>query len=167
LIFTSPTCFGDGANGQTTKVTLSFVSAGQVYDSAAFIETNLSLSDMEGLLDVTLAEYAAHASNVYKIKGFIPSSSPNTSLNLYDSFADDLAVAGMWDAKSGTTFTTNLPITSVAKNTSNKGWDITLDSTAFTALSSGAKIKISLADPTTLDGGDVTGVEGIPVIVTK
>jgi hypothetical protein len=159
--------FGESLIAVQSFLALSFVSAGDVYDSGAFIETNLSLSDMKGLLDVTLAEYASHASNVYKIKGFIPSSSPNTSLNLYDSFADLLAVAGMWDAKSGTTFTTNLPITSVAKNVSNKGWDITLDSTAFGLLGSGAKIKINVADPTTLDGGDVTGVEGIPVIVTK
>lgn len=167
LIFTTPHKFGDGANGQTTKVSISFVSAGDVYDSGAFIETNLSMADMAGLLDVTLAEYAAHAVNVHKIKGYIPTSSPGTSLNLYDNYADELASAALWTAFTGATFITALAITSVAKNTANKGWDITFDSTAYTALSTGAKILIGLADPATLVAADVTGVEGIPVIAVK
>jgi hypothetical protein len=58
-------------------------------------------------------------------------------------------------------------MTSMAVNSGNKGWDITFDSTAYTALSTGAKIKINLADPTTLDAADVTGIEGVAVIATK
>jgi len=167
LVYVTPHKFGDGANGQTTKVSISFVSAGDVYDSAAFIETGLSISDMEGLLDVTLAEYAAHASNVHKIKGFVETSSPGVVINLADSFTTELASASAWTAKTGANYSTPLTITSVAYNIGNKGWDITFDSTEYTALSSGAKIKINLADPTTLDGLDVTGVEGVAVIATK
>jgi hypothetical protein len=167
LVFVSPHKFGDGANGMTTKVALSFVSAGEVYDSAAFMEIGLSIADMQGLLDVTLAEYAAHASNVHKIKGFVPTASPGISLNLADSFTTELAVGGLWTAFTGTTFATALTITSVAYNSGNKGWDITFDSTAYTALSTGAKIKINFADPATLDAADVIGIEGIAVIVTK
>jgi hypothetical protein len=167
LIFTTPHKFGDGANGQTTKVSISFVSASDFSDSAAFIETALSISDMVGLLDVTLAEYAAHAFNVHKMKGFIPTSSPGVSLNLYDNYADELASAALWTAFTGATFATPLTITSIAKNVSNKGWDITFDSTAYTALSAGAKIKINLATPDVLDAADVTGIEGIAFIATK
>jgi hypothetical protein len=167
LIFTAPHKYGDGSNGQTTKVSISFVSAGDVYDSAAFIETGLSISDMVGLLDVTLYEYTAHASNVHKMKGKIETSSPGTVLDLYDSFADELAAAGVWVAHTGATYGTALAITSVAKNTSNKGWDITFDSTAYTALATSTKIKIDLADPATLSAADVTGIEGVAVIAVK
>lgn len=167
LVHTTPHKFGDGQNGQTTKVSLSFINSGDLYDSAAFIETSLSLSDFVGLLDVTLAEYAAHASNVYKIKGYVKTASPGTTLNLYDQFSTELANTALWTAFTGASFTTALAMTSMAINSGNKGWDITFDSTAHTALSTGAKIKINLADPTTLDAADVTGIEGVAVIATK
>lgn len=169
LIHVSSHKFGDGSNGQTTKVSLSFVSAGDIYDSAAFIESGSSLSDMVGLLDITLAEYASHASNVYKLKGYIETSNPGVTLNLYDQdgVPDALAAAGAWTANTGATYATPLTITSVAKNVGNKGWDITFDSTQHTALAALAKIKVNLADPTTLDGLGVSGVEGVAVICTK
>lgn len=167
LIFVTPHKFGDGANGQTTKVSISFISASDVYDSACFVETGVTLSDMVGLIDVTLSEYAAHASNVHKVKGEIKTANPGVALSLYDSYADELADATLWTAKTGATYGTTLAITSIAKNTSNKGWDITFDSTAYTALASGAKIKLNLVDPTSLAAEDVTGVEGIALIMTK
>lgn len=167
LIFTSPHKFGDGSNGQTTKVTISFVSASDLYDSAAFVESALSASDMIGQVDFVLSEYASHASNVFKLQAKAATSDPGNSINLYDYYADEIAATAAWSVKTGAGYTTSVTLTSVAKNSANKGWDITLDNTEFGALSSGAKLKFSLVSPASLEAIDVFEVESIAVIATK
>jgi hypothetical protein len=44
---------------------------------------------------------------------------------------------------------------------------VTADSTAWTALSAGAKVEVSWAVPSVLDGLDIVGIEGQPLIITK
>jgi hypothetical protein len=75
--------------------------------------------------------------------------------------------APLWSAKTGATFTTPLTITSVTYDSTNKRLVFTFDSTAYTALSAAAKIKLIPADVPTLDAADVTYVEPAFVILTK
>ncbi len=167
LIHTTPHKFGDAQAGQTTKVAISFVSTSDLYDSAAFIDTDLSASDMVGQIDFTLSEAVASVANVHTIKAVAATAGINSSVNLYDYFDDEIAAAGAWVAGTGTDYGTSLTITTVAKDATNKAWDITFDSTEYTALGSGAKIKINLAAPSALDALGVTETEGIAVIATK
>jgi hypothetical protein len=166
LIYIVGQAFGDGNGSTMTKIQISFVSAKDFYDSAAFVTSTLTSSDMVGLLDADLS-YVSKASNVYKVKAHIATAQAGVKLSVYDQFADALASADKWVAKTGAGFETTLAITTVAKDTAIKGWTITFDSTAFTALSAGASIKLSLVDPATLDAADIVDIEGVPVILTK
>lgn len=168
LVYYTPHKYGDGSNGQTGKLSISFVSVADLYDSAQFVASSVGMT-VNGLNDVTISEYAAHVSNVHKIKLTIPTASPSTTLNVYDSYSTELADLTLWTAFTGATFTTALAITGVAANSANKGFDITFDSTAYTALSAGASIKINLATPDILNGPtkNVTRIEGVALITIK
>jgi len=158
--------FDDGSNVKSTKVTVSFVSSDEFYKTAAFMNTDMTSSDLVGLMDGILFEPQAHASNVYKIGIKIQTSQLGQDLNVYDTYADEL-VAGLFTAASGTTFTTPLPITSVAKDATLKCHTFTFDTTAYGLLGAGAKFKLIPADPTALDAADITGLELQPIILTK
>lgn len=165
-LFTKGTGFGDFNNATLAKISVNFISASDFFDDAAYVSTDFSTTDLEGLLNVVLAEIS-HASNVYKIKGYVKNANLGNNVNIYGSYPDALASAGLWVAKTGSTFQTTLTLTSVAKDTALEAYTVTFDSTAFTALSSGAKIKLSLAAPSVLDAADVVGIESVPLIITK
>ena len=157
------------ANGQAIEegvvsITISFLDPKVSTDNAAFLEIS-NTSSMQGMNDVKLIEFAAHASNVYKIQAYVPTGEMGVGINLADTYAAALTV-GAWYAKTGVGYGTPLTITSVVA--SAPGWNVTLDSTAYTALAAGATIKIGLVDPSVLNTTySVTGLEAIPIIVTK
>ena len=157
--------FGDGSKNIVAKITLSFVSVTDFHDASAYFPIAFNPHEVKGLLDVVLIETAAHTANVFHIAANVLTAKLGTSINLVGDYGTALAATGMWVVKVVATGVSHT-ITSVAATTT--GWDLTLDNTQFTALSSGAKLTIALADPTTLDGANVTGVENInPLTVTK
>jgi hypothetical protein len=158
--------FEDGQNAKSTKVTLSFVSSDEFYKSSAYITTDMVASDLTGLMDGTMYEPTAHTTNVYKIGIKIPTAQLGKDLNVYDYFDDEVALL-TFTAATGATYGTSLPITSIAKDTTLKCWTVTLDNTTFTALASGAKIKLTAPAPPALDSGSVTGLELTYIILTK
>lgn len=158
--------FDDGQNAKSTKVTVSFVSSDEFYKTAGYMQTDITSSDLVGLMDGVSYEIQAHAVNVYKIGVKVQTAQLGGDLNVYDTFADEL-VAGTVSAFTGPTFSTSLAITSFVKDTALKGWTLTLDTTAFAALSAGAKIKLVFDDPADLDAADVTGLEIASIILTK
>jgi len=166
-IFTGGLKFATGQNVEEGVVTISvsYLVAAELNDDAAFGEVD-SAAGIVGLLDANVTDIS-HSTNVWKIGVEVPTAELGATINLYDTYADEIAVAGLWVAKTGPTYGTTLAITSVAKDTALSCWTVTFDSTAYTALSSGAKIQLNLAAPPTLDAGDVDGIEGIAVILTK
>jgi hypothetical protein len=166
LVGVEPGGFEDSQNPKTTKVTISFIDGADGCENLFGIPTALLTSDFKGLNDVTLTEKSAHATNVYHIKGEIKSAIAGRTVNLASNFGSTLASSSMWVA---TVVATGVPhtITSVAVNSAGDGYDITLDTTQFGALSAGDKIDINLAAPSVLDAAGVTEVEGIKVRVTK
>lgn len=167
-LFTTGLKFADGQNVTegVVDVTVSFLDATEVNDNATFGEIANS-AGIVGLSDATPTEYAAHASNVHKLKVGVATSEMNQTVDLYDYFADELEDDALYTAFTGATYATPLAITSVAKNVSNKGWDITFDSSAYTALATPTTIKIVYAVPPTLAAAGITEVEILPIIVTK
>lgn len=154
--------FDDASNPKTTDITIGFVNASDFYDTAAFAATNFGIGDIQGLVDVTGFEVSAHTSNVFHVRLAVPTAQLGTTLNPYDQFADALAVASNWKSTgAGAT----LAITSVAKNTGTKSWDITTDMTAYTALAAAAVVTFQLTDPATLATAGVTGTE-MPVALS-
>jgi hypothetical protein len=86
--------------------------------------------------------------------------------NIYDAFADALAVPALWKATVIAT-KASLAITTVAKDAALQASTVTFDSTTYTALPSGSKIELKLVDPPALAEGDVFGIESVPFIITK
>jgi hypothetical protein len=167
-IFVTGAGFSDGSALSPVKVNVNFTSASDFFDYAAYVNTDFNTSDLEGLLDATLTEVAAHTSNAYKIGVVIKNASLGNDVNLYDTYGDALADSTLWYAKNATTGAT-IAITTVAKDTTLEAWTVTLDSTIFAALSANAPIKIGLVAPAALAvaGKDVTGIEGLPILVKK
>jgi len=158
--------FDDGQNVKSTKVTISFVSPSEFYKTAAYITTDIVISDLTGLMDGTTYEVQAHAANAYKIGIKIPTADLANTINVYDKYDDE--IAGLtFTAATGPTYGTPLAITSVVKDATLKCWTVTFDNTAFTALAGGTKIKLTPPAPPVLDAADITNLELYPIIVTK
>jgi hypothetical protein len=166
LIGVEPSPYGDAQNAKATKVTISIVDSQDFVENAVFYETALTSTSLVGLKDVILWEPQAHASNVYKIKMKIPTTKLNGDLDIWSDYGA-LIAALTFTAGTGSNYGTALTITSVAADNTLEALTVTFDSTAFTALSAGAKIKLTPPTPTVLDAADVTGVELFPIILTK
>lgn len=166
LIGVEPRDYGDAQNPKTTKITISIVDSADFTENAYFHKTALTSSNIVGLKDVILSEPSAHASNVYKIKMKILTSKLNGDLDIFDDYGSAIA-ALTFTAGTGTNYGTSLTITSIAVDNTNKALTVTFDSTAFTGLASGTKIKLTPPTPAVLDAADVTGVELFPIILTK
>lgn len=163
--FITGNSYGDGSKNIVAKITLSFVSASDFHDNSAYFPVAFNPNEIKGLLDVVLTETSAHTSNVFHIAANVLTAKLGTSINLVGDYGTLLASASLWVVKVLATGVSHT-ITSVAATAA--GWDLTLDTTQFTALSAGAKLTIALADPTTLDAANVTGVENVNALtVTK
>lgn len=167
-IFVSGNGFEDGnaAELKVATVEIAYVSAADFHDKSAYMEVEFAPSDVEGLVDAPLASVGA-VSGTTKFESKIPTAKLGVTVNLYDKYKTQLAVAGAWTAKTGATFGTTLTITGVVANDSDKTWSVTFDATAYGALASAAQIKVNLADPGTLDGLNAPGIEGTAVIIVK
>lgn len=168
-VFVSPKPWSDGASVDTeyTLVSLTYQSAQEYADETACAQTDFTVSDLEGLVNVYGSQPAAAVSNVYKILWSPKGTSLTNKAKIFDLYADELAVASLWSMATGATFGTPLAITSVAKDTTLGCWTVTADSTAHTALPAGAKIQIRLDPPADLEAADVFDIEAIPYVVTK
>lgn len=166
-IFVTGNTFGDGSKNIVAKITFSFVSVSDFHDSSAYFPLNFNPSEVKGLLDVVLSEATANSTNVYHIAANVLTAKLGTKINAASTFGADLADDALWtlvkDADG-----TSVTITSVALATAGTYYDFTIDSTAYTGLSSGAKLRVGLASPATLDAANVTGVEAPDyLIITK
>jgi hypothetical protein len=167
MVGIEPREFGDAQNAKTTKITISLVDSRDFIEYAAFMNTSFAASDLKGLNDVKLVEAAAHASNVHYIKTYVSTTQLGNGLDITDDVGTALASGALWSAKTGTNYTTALAITSVTYDATNKRLVFTFDTTAYTALSAGAKIKLIPAGVPALDAANVTYLEIAFVILTK
>lgn len=159
--------FKDSENVETgqTVITVSYLSIDDFEKRAAYIELpDFSSGDVAGLVDVELVEPAAHVSNVHSLVPYIKVPELSGDLDIGSDYGTALA-ALTWTAFTGATYDTSLTITSVAY-TSGK-LVFTFDSTAYTALGSGAKIKLVPPTVAVMDAADVTGIEIGYIILTK
>lgn len=169
LVFTTGKPYSDGTSVETEVASISFrfTSAADFFDNAAVVETDMAANQLEGLLDVFLSEASVSNTNVRKISVKVKNASKGKDISMFDKYQDELSDVSLWKASVGTTFQTTLVITSIVKDSTLKAWTITFDSTAYTALTAGAKIKLELVGPEQLDDENVIGIEGSPLILTK
>lgn len=165
LVSVEPRPFGDAQNAKATKVTISIVDAADFTENAYVHVTSLTTSSLTGLKDVVMRVLSV-SSNVYKVKLEIPTAKLGTTLDIWAEYGA-LIAAMTFTAKSGTGYGTDLDITSVAADEDLDALTVTVDSTAHTALASGAKFKLIPPTAAVLDAGDVTGIEIEDLIITK
>jgi hypothetical protein len=131
--------------------------------SAYFTFKNVTANDFKGLNDVNLVEFQAHASNVYKIGFKIQTAKVGGDLNIWDeSGAAIVALTFTASTSAGA-----LTLTSVAADNTLKCGTFTFDNTAFTALAPGTAITVQPPSVATLIAAGITGIELLPITVTK
>lgn len=160
--------FEDGASAQSgqARITISYLSVDDFEKRGTYITLEDTVpSDFEGLKPVQLVKIS-NVDNVYKIGMYNQQPKLGGDLNIFDEFGAAIA-ALTFAAGTGTNYGTTLAITSVAVDNTLKALTVTLDSTAYTALSAGTKIKLSAPTPAQLDGADVPNIELLPVILTR
>jgi hypothetical protein len=167
LCSVEPRSYGDANALKATKITISMIDSRDNVENFFGVPFSGSTTDLKGLNDVTLSQNGANTSNVIHIKAVAETAVAGRVVNLAEKYGATLASASLWVLKTGAGFTTPLTTTSVALNSAGDGYDITADSTAFTALASGAKILVNLAAPSVLDAADITDVEGVAEVITK
>lgn len=125
-------------------------------DNIAFIQADSTLGTVSGLVDVELSEFSL-VSNVVKVAV----KTQGDQYNLYTQYSGDLDVVGAWtliNAQTGAAIT----ITSVVADATNEVWTITMDSTAWTALGSGDKVRLNLVSAADLSTTyNVDGYESV------
>lgn len=149
----------------SAQITLSYTSARQYNDEAVYVPVELGEFEPAGLLDGELKEIS-HSANVYKIGFVVPTAKYGKTINLWEKY-NAVIVAGLFTAFTGATYATPLALTSVAYDSTLKAGTVTFDSTAFSALASGTKIKLVLDPVADLVAAGIEGIEGVPVIITK
>lgn len=166
LIGVEPKGFEDGNAAKTTKIMISIIDSRDFVENAEFAGTTFNASDIVGLNDVVLTGIS-NVTNVWQIGITIPTSNVLATLNVASTYTTALAVSTLWQAFTGATFATPLPITSVAYNSTLKAWTVTFDSTTYTALAASAPIEVSLVSSTALNAANITGIEGSPLVILK
>lgn len=158
-LFVYPSKFrvADGVNQYSFRVQLADIS--EYRENSATIKTNSTLLTAYGLINVPLSELSK-AANVVKVLAIADGGT-----NLEEVYGADIS-ALTWTAtnvQTGAAFT----VTSVADNTTDDCYNVTLDTTLWTALASGDQVQIYGPTAAALAGADVAPYEMISVIVTK
>lgn len=158
-IYVNPSKFPVADFVNQYSFTIAFASMLEYKANSAFVVTNSAITTKVGLINVPLAVLSS-ASNVHKILAVAVGGT-----NLQELYGT--AISGLtWTAtnvQTGASFT----VTSVANNATDDCYNVTLDSTAWTALSSGDQVEIKGPLPAALAGASVSPYEMISVIVTK
>jgi len=161
-LYTDPPRFGNSSNIVTSKTRLTFGTLEEFKSGVGAIKIDFDPSKLVNTVDVILVEKAAVSTNVYTIGGIVQCA----GTDIADSYSSGLANIARWVVKRLDTGAA-MTLTSVTYSSSTKGWVITVDSTAHTALPSGTKLEFSLADPATLDAAGVSGIESFTIVYTK
>lgn len=159
---TLPAKFGDASNPAQYPFRIVLSSAAEYVDNAAFVIGDSSISSINGLIDVVLSMFS-QSTNVIKIAGVTEGAGTNI-IELYNGELDAAAAWSVLNAQTGAAFT----VTSYVYDSTNKVMTITLDSTAYTALTSGQKVTIDFVSASALSALGVTPYESKgKVTITK
>jgi hypothetical protein len=121
-------------------------------ENLAFVQLDSTVLGISGIVDTDL-KLVSQATNVANISAIAAGGK-----SLGDNFSTEMADVDAWKAtnhQTGAPFT----ITSVTYNSTAKYFVVTLDSTAFTALTAGDKVDIDLVDVAALKALGVDGFE--------
>lgn len=158
--------FGDAKDKKFVLVTISYLNSTDFSQDAVAVQAGFSSTDLLGLYDVVFSEQAAHTTNVFHIYAKIPSVVAGQDVNVVTG-ADGVSfsTASNFLAFTGANFATSLPITSTT--ITGDHIDFTFDTTLYTALASGAQIKLQSIGTQGLITAGVTRLDPGFIILTK
>lgn len=148
----------DAVNQYRFRITLGSIT--EYRENSRYVVTNSGILAAVGLINIYL-KVATSASNVHEIETIAEGGT-----NLFDFYPTILDDTTSWTAKRLDTGAA-ITVTSAAQDVPNKRFEVTLDSTTWTALPSGTKVQINLAAAATLATAGVKPYEGVAVVVTK
>ena len=130
-------------------------------ENLAFVQLDSTVLGISGIIDTEL-KLVSQATNVANI-----SATAAGGKSLGDNYSTEIANIDAWAATNAQTGA-DITITSVTYNSTSKYFVVTLDSTAFTALTAGDKVNIDLVDAAALKALGVDGFESTgPVQAVK
>lgn len=155
---------GQNVEEGVVNFSLSILSNSEYKDNSYWAKIDGNIEDVKALNDVTLLNQSG-TTNVRKIEMKVKGTSLVGDYNIWDDYGTAIAALTFTAVKvsDGSAFT----VTSVAADATNKALTLTLDSTAYTALGSGAQVKLIPPTPAILDAANVTNVELLSIILTK
>lgn len=121
-------------------------------ENLGLVQLDATVLNISGNRDVVLA-LGAQAVNVAKVLAISTGGK-----NMGDTYSTELAVVGAWTATNKQTGA-SMTITSVSWDSANSRFNITVDTTLYTALGSGDEVTIDLADAAALSALGVDGFE--------
>jgi len=158
-IYVNPSKFQvtDRVNQYSFDVTLA--SMIEYKQRSGFVVTNSTITEKVGLINITMSEFSL-VSNVVKL--YMIAAGGTNLEPIHGAALDGLT----WTAKNtstGAAFT----VTSVATDATNDVMGVTLDTTAWAALTSGDQVTIYGPTPAAMAAADIAPYEFVPYTVTK
>lgn len=158
-IYVNPSKFpvADFVNQYSFSITFS--SMLEYKTNSAFVVTNSTITTKVGLINAPLTLLSS-ASNVHKVQAI---AAGGTNLEVVYGTAISALTFTAKNVATGAAFT----VTGVADSPSDDSYAVTLDSTAWTALSSGDQVEIIPPTAAALAAANVKPYEMFSLIVTK
>jgi hypothetical protein len=162
-LFTTSPGPGSSTEVNVTKTNITFSNPDEFKTSPlGLIDLAFNPADLVNIEDMQVVEKDAAAVNVVTV-GLIGRF---TNQDAYAAYKTALNNIARWSVINETTGA-SMTLTSVATDDPHAGWDITIDTTQFTALASGTKYSVNIKDPATLHAAGVDSIEGIKLTYTK
>jgi len=155
---TSKFIVADGVNQYRFRITLGSIT--EYREQSRYVVTNSGILAAVGLINIYL-RLALSATNVHEIETIAEGGT-----NLFDVYPTILDDVTSWTAKRLDTGAA-VTLTSAAQDAPNKRFEVTVDSTEWTALPSGTKVQINLTTAAALAAAGVKPYEGVAIVVTK
>lgn len=157
---------GNAVNAARTR--LVFADNAE-FKSAGAIKLDWDVSSLPVLVDVVLDDRETGENSNSIASNAVFTIGGKTSCDgedIYTDYDDALDNIDCWEAKVVATGAA-ITIDSVAKNDTDKGWDITLNASEFSGLATGTRFSIGLKAPVTLLAEGVEDIEGVAIKFKK
>lgn len=156
VIYAPKMKFNDGSNASQYFIRIILNKPEEFNDAPGFVHCDFNVeNEIKGNLDVELVQHEVDF-GVATVK--LRTACGKT--DLYDTYDDEFAAVGMWTCtKAGAAVT----ITGVAKDATNKAWDISFTGTGVHTLNLAAPSVLAAAG---IGGSPENGYEGIALEVT-
>ena len=153
-LYANPPAFGNTGAINVNLVKITFGTLEEFKSGLVALKLDFNVTDLVSIVDVQLEEVDDAAGYAFTIGA----KTKYAGTDIYESFADLLAVTGAWKITK-VSDGSNVAVDTVTKDATNKGWVVTADDT--TPIATGTELKIELVDPTALAalGTPVEGIE--------